>query len=317
MAGPELPKVLVVVGATGVGKTETACIAAREIGGEIVSADSRQLYRGMHVGTGKPEPAELRAARHHLIDVLDPAERFDAARFSAEARRCFLEIAGRGRTPMLVGGTGLYVRAALEGLTPFPGTDEGLRRRLRAQEALRPGCLHERLMSVDRRRAAELSPRDLTRIVRALEVFELTGEPMSQVQAGWSPKPWPHLSYGLTRPRGELYGRIDARVDAMAQRGLLSEVRGLLGSGVPAGAPGLRTIGYREIVAHLAGELTMEEALVLVKRNSRRLAKRQITWFRRMPVRRWITLGDPSEAASEIVRDWRQAGSAAGASDST
>jgi tRNA dimethylallyltransferase len=308
LAGPELPKVLVVFGATGVGKTETACLVAREIAGEIVSADSRQLYRRMDVGTGKPTPSELSAARHHLIDVLEPTERFDAARFSQEARRCFLEIAARGRIPMLVGGTGLYVKAALEGLFPAPGTDEELRRRLRAQEAESRGCLYERLKSVDPARADELSPRDLTRVIRALEVFELTGRPMSRIRAEWRPVRWPHLSFGLSRPREELYRRIDARVDAMARAGLREEVQGLLESGVPAGAPGLRTIGYRETVAHLAGELTLDQALALVKRNTRRYAKRQMTWFRRVPDSRWITLGGPHEAASLIVRNWRSAG---------
>jgi tRNA dimethylallyltransferase len=308
LAGPELPKVLVVVGATGVGKTETACLVAREIAGEIVSADSRQLYRGMDIGTGKPGASELSAARHHLIDVLEPTERFDAARFSAEARRCFLEIAARGMTPMLVGGTGLYVKAALEGLFPAPGRDEELRRRLRAQEERDQGCLYERLKSVDPGRAGELSPRDLTRVIRALEIFELAGVPMSKIQAEWRPVRWPHLSFGLARPREELYRRIDARVEAMAQGGLRDEVRGLLDRGVPAGAPGMRTIGYRELVAHLDGGLTTEEALALVKRNTRRYAKRQMTWFRRMPGPSWITLGEPRDAASEIVRRWCDAG---------
>ena len=307
MAGPRLPRVLVIVGPTGVGKTETACLAAQAIEGEVVSADSRQIYRGMDIGTGKPGPDELRAARHHMLDLVEPTEPFDAARFSAEARRCFLEIGARGRTPMLVGGTGLYVKAALEGLFPGPSRNEDLRRGFLFEEEREPGILHRRLGIVDPKKAKELSPRDLARIVRALEVYELTGKTLSESQAGWTGEQWPHMAFGLVRPRRELCRLIDARVGKMVQRGLIDEVKRLLAAGVPPDAPGLKSIGYREIVACLAGKMSADEAVSLVKRNSRRYAKRQMTWFRRMSVRRWITLGDASAAASLVVDEWRAA----------
>lgn len=292
MAAVERPRVLVIVGPTGVGKTEVACLVARRIKGEIVSADSRQIYNGMDIGTGKPGRRELEAAVHHMIDVASPEEYFDAARFCAESRRYFVQIASRGKTPMLVGGTGLYVKAAMEGLFPAPVRDEGLRARLWKEERADPGCLYRRLELVDPRKARELSPRDLVRIVRALEVHELTGIPMSEAHDSWKPESWSHVVFGLARDREDLYRRIDARVMEMVREGLFDEVRGLLRAGVSYDAPGMRTIGYREIAAHLRGEIGRDEAISLVQRNSRRYAKRQMTWFKRMRVHMWIVIAE-------------------------
>jgi len=298
----------VIVGPTGVGKTETACAVARSLGGQIVSADSRQIYRGMNVGTAKPSEEELSSVPHHMIDVADPTEEFDAARYAEMARECVRKIQRAGMLPILVGGTGLYVKAALEGLTPAPARDEALRRRLRQEERSSPGTLYARLRRVDPVRAAEVSPGDLTRIVRALEVYELSGSPMSSLRERSRPDPVPHVCFGLVRPRRRLYERIDARVLKMVECGLFEEVEGLLRRGVPEDAPGLRSIGYREIVACLRGEFDRETAVALVQRNSRRYAKRQMTWFRRMSVRRWISVRDAEEAAAAIVAEWRACG---------
>ncbi len=303
MAGPDLPRVLVIVGPTGVGKTDVACRVARELDGEIVSADSRQIYKGMDIGTGKAEPEEPAAAPHHMLDVVEPSETFDAARFGASARGCFSEIASRDMTPMLVGGTGLYVKAALEGLFPGPRGDEGLRRRLREEEARVPGCLHRRLGLVDPAKAGQLNPKDLTRIIRAIEVYELTGVPLSEAQAGWTARPWPHVAFGLTRPREELYARIDARVREMVERGLFEEASRLMHAGFGEGSPGLKTIGYREAVDHLKGRISEDEAISLIQRNTRRYAKRQMTWFSRMAVKSWVVLGDPDEAVVRICAE--------------
>jgi tRNA dimethylallyltransferase len=297
-------KVLVIVGPTGVGKTEVACLVAREIGGEIVSADSRQMYRGLDIGTDKPDRATLKMIPHHMVDVLDPAEQFDAARFAAMARDCFEEISARGKVPILVGGSGLYVKAALYGLFKAPSRDEDLRARLLKEDERRPGGMHARLVKVDPDRASELDRADLQRIVRALEFYELTGRKMSRSLKEWSPQSWPHVAVGLVRPRGELYRRIDARVEEMIRQGLLMEVQSLLEGGLDAESPGLRSIGYREAVACLAGEITSDDAVALIQRHSRRYAKRQMTWFKRMSVTRWISVGDPGDCASQIVGIW-------------
>jgi tRNA dimethylallyltransferase len=306
LAAADASPILVIVGATGVGKTSTACRVAAALGGEIVSADSRQIYKGLDIGTAKPSAEELRAARHHMINVADPREFFDAGRYSEDARALFKSVAARDRVPVLVGGTGLYLRAALEGLFPGPKRDDALRERLRAEERMDPGCLHRRLRHVDPVKAEQLSPRDLIRVLRALEVYELTGVPLSKAQAEWSPEPVHHVAIGLTRPREELYRRIDSRVLEMVKLGLFEEVERLLASGLPPDAPGLKTIGYREIVSCLKGEISRSEAAGLIQRNTRRYAKRQMTWFRRMSIRRWISLEDPNEAAEEIVGLWRR-----------
>jgi tRNA dimethylallyltransferase len=306
LAAPDIPRILAIVGPTGVGKTSTACRVAAGIGGEIVSADSRQIYKGLDIGTAKPTFEELRAAKHHMIDVADPREHFDAGLYSEKARKHFVSIFERGRVPMLVGGTGLYVQAALEGLFPGPKRDDALRERLRAREDSEPGSLHRYLSEVDPDKARQLSPRDITRILRALEVYELTGVPLSQAQVEWTPSALPHLTFGLSRSRESLYGRIDERVRQMVEGGLFDEVRRLLASGLPAGAPGLKTIGYREIVSFLAGEIDREEAVGLIQRNTRRYAKRQMTWFKRMSVSRWISLDGPEDAAGIIVDEWRR-----------
>jgi len=300
-------KLLVIVGPTGVGKTEVACILGRRLGGEVVSADSRQIYRGMDIGTGKPSREQLASVKHHMIDVADPAEAFDAARFAGMARDCIEEIRSRGATPMLVGGTGFYVKATLYGLAEAPGRDEGLRERLRAEESRRPGSLYERLQKLDPVRARELSPNDLVRIVRALEIIELTGRPASELRRRSAPDPVPHVAFGLIRPRSELYRAIDARVDAMVEAGLFEEVEELLRRGVPEWAPGLRTIGYREAIQCLKGRLEKREAIEAIKRNSRRYAKRQLTWFRRTSVRRWISVSDPGQAALAIEAEYAAA----------
>ena len=287
--------VLAIVGPTGVGKTALAVALAGELPIEVVSADSRQVYRGMDIGTGKPTLTERRALRHHLVDVVDPDEPYDAARFAREAAAAIVDIRGRGRFPVLVGGTGLYVRALVRGLEPRPPADHGLRARLRADAGREGGAeaLHRRLAALDPETAARLHPRDLIRVTRALEVVILTGRPAVAPDASWASgmSPYDLLTIGLTMGRGDLYARLDARVDRMLADGLLAEVDRLLTAGFGVDLPAMQGIGYRHLAPVLTRGTPLAEATRTMKRDTRRYAKRQWTWFAREPGVRWISTG--------------------------
>jgi tRNA dimethylallyltransferase len=292
-AAPVQP-VLAIVGPTGVGKTAVAAALAREWPVEVVSMDSRQVYRRMDIGTGKPTLAERRAVRHHLVDVADPDERYDAARFAREARAAIADIRARGRWPVLVGGTGLYFRALVRGLSPLPPADPALRRRLRAEVAARGApALHARLRDLDPAAAARIHPRDVVRVVRAIEVVSLTGDCLGTVHGRAVPAPAPAggvLAVGLTMARESLYRRLDRRADRMLADGLLEEVRGLLASGIAAELPSMQGIGYRHLVAVVRGAMAIDEATARMKRDTRRYAKRQWTWFARESIAEWVTM---------------------------
>ncbi|HVV85765.1 MAG TPA: tRNA (adenosine(37)-N6)-dimethylallyltransferase MiaA [Kofleriaceae bacterium] len=279
------PRLVVIVGPTGAGKTALAVDLALAAGAEIVSCDSQQVYTGMDLGTGKATAAERARVRHHLLDVLRPDEEMTAARFIALADAAIADAAARGRPVVVAGGTGLYVRALLFGLFEGPGADPALRAALDARAAAAGvPALHAELAAVDPDLAARVDPHDRKRIVRALEVFTLTGTPMSEHQRrhdhrAVAPR-YPHRVVGLAPPRARLYPQIDARVDAMLAAGLVDEVAALRAAGY---APPLRSqqaIGYAELHEHLAGRLDLSAAIDLVKRNSRRYARRQLAWYR-------------------------------------
>ncbi|RJX17007.1 MAG: tRNA (adenosine(37)-N6)-dimethylallyltransferase MiaA [Ammonifex sp.] len=280
---------LVITGPTATGKSAVAVETALRVNGEIISADSMMVYRGMDVGTAKPTLAERKGVPHHLIDVVDPQESFSVAAFQALAREQIREINARGRLPVLVGGTGLYIRAVLEGYRFTGGVDRELRHRL-AEEARRhgPGYLHDRLRSVDPAAAQSLHANDLKRVIRALEVYYETGGDASE-EARTEPVPaYDALVFGLRIERQELYRRIEARVDNMLSEGLVDEVTKLLKGGLRRDVTAMQALGYKEIAAYVTGEMSLEEAVSVLKRNTRRFAKRQFTWFRRDARIRWL-----------------------------
>ena len=283
-----LPKILVIAGPTGSGKGELARHLAVKLGGELISADSRKIYRGLDIGTAKPTVAMRRLVAYHLIDVCSPAERFSAARFCSMARAVIVDIRARGKVPIVVGGTGLYVRAALYGLIDVPRTNELVRSRLEAEENQEPGCLFRRLLEVDPDAAARLRPGDRLRITRALEVYELTGRPMTLVQRehGFAQRTFRAWQVAPRWPRAELYRRINERIDRMLDAGWLEEVKRLRHEGLSA-APALRVVGYRELNSYLDGERPWDETYAVIQRAHRRYARRQLTWFKTVPELNW------------------------------
>ncbi|MDR7499318.1 MAG: tRNA (adenosine(37)-N6)-dimethylallyltransferase MiaA, partial [Armatimonadota bacterium] len=294
------PPLVVICGPTAVGKTAAAVALAARLGAEIVAADSRTVYRYMDIGTAKPSVEQRRAVPHHLLDIADPDEVVTLARYRDLALEAIRQIRGRGRVPLLVGGTGLYIRAVVNGFAiPAVAPDWELRRRLEALEASAPGTLYTRLCRVDPAAAARIHPRNLRRVIRALEVYERTGAPISQLQRRGDPV-GRVVQVGLTMDRAALYRRIDERADSQIAAGLVDEVRDLLRRGYAPTLPAMSGVGYKEIVAHLTGQVSLEEAVRRLKRNTRRLAKRQYTWFRADPRIRWIDVDQWS--ADEVAR---------------
>jgi tRNA dimethylallyltransferase len=298
-------KLIAVVGPTATGKTALAVALARAIDGEVVGADSRQVYRHMDIGTAKPTAAERALAPHHLLDVVDPDEPFSLAQYQELAILALEDIWARGRQPLLVGGSGQYVWALLEGWTvPRLPPQRELRRSLEERAAAEGAeALHRELAQVDPQAAARIDARNVRRVIRALEVYQATGRPISFWQEK-APPSWDTLIVGLTGPRDELYRRIDARVDAMMAAGLVDEVRDLLAMGYSPELPSMSGIGYREVCQHLAGELDLPAAVAHIKTATHRLARQQSTWFRGdAPRIRWIdvSLGDSFQEAARIV----------------
>lgn len=299
-----LPMV-VILGPTAVGKTEVAVQLAERLDGEIVSADSRLLYRGMDIGTAKPGEEERTRVPHHLIDVAEPDEIWSLAVYQREAYRAISEIHVRSRLPFLVGGTGQYIRAVVEGWTiPEVKSDPELREALESwAEEIGPEGLHARLAAVDQKAAAKIDYRNLRRSVRALEVVLKTGRRFS-TQRRKNPPPYRILQVGLTRPREELYARIDARIEAMLAAGLVAEVENLLEQGYSPDLPTLSAIGYREVSAYVGGEISLEEAIILMKRHTRQFVRRQANWFKEEdPDIHWFNL--ESQTVDDVARTIR------------
>src|SRR5271170_5209386 len=290
-----------IVGPTGAGKSALAMEVAERAHCEIVNADSRQFYRGMDLGTAKPSLEDRRRVPHHLIDVRNPDESLDVAEFAQLARAAIEEIAGRGRNPLVVGGSGLYLRVIRGGIFRGPPASPEIRDRM-AKIAEEQGVahLHQRLREIDREAADRIGVNDLYRIVRALEVFELTGETISahQRRHRFADIGYESLTVGVEVERKKLYEAIDWRFDAMIAAGLVDEVSALIDSGYSPEKPPLSTIGYKQIAAHLRGEIALADAVAAAKQESRRLAKRQLTWFRREAQIVWL---DPDSGAQDAV----------------
>ena len=275
------PPLIIIGGPTAIGKTALALTLAEELGGEIVAADSLQVYRYLDIGTAKPSLEDRQGVPHHLIDVVDPDESFTAKDYEQLALEIIGDISSRGRVPIVVGGTGLYIRALLYGIFPGPGEDPALRSALyREAQELGSEGLHRRLQEVDPEAASKIHPHDLFRIVRALEVYLLTGRPISEHQKNYRrPQLQPLVYMGLKRKREVLYRLIEERVDRMIEKGLLQEVEGLLRMGYTKALKPMQSLGYRHLIEHLEGIYSLDQAVALFKRDSRRYAKRQMTWF--------------------------------------
>jgi tRNA dimethylallyltransferase len=305
---PEASALIIVLGPTAVGKSRIAVDLALRFGGEVISGDSIQVYRGFDIGTDKPTPETRRGVAHHLIDIVGPEVQFTAADFVREALDAARAIAGRGRLPIVAGGTGLYIKALCDGLFPGPGRDPAVRAALEA-EAREKGLetLFRRLEALDPEYARKIRSRDRIRIVRALEVHAATGRPISEhFRATESPiKGRPVMRLGLRLEREELNRRINDRVDRMFERGLVEEVRGLLERGVAETSPPFRALGYSQVLRHLRGEIGRDEAVALTKTETRHYAKRQMTWFRKMAEVVWFS-PDDGPALEDFVQNHLQ-----------
>jgi tRNA dimethylallyltransferase len=292
-------------GATASGKTAVGVELARRLNAEIVSLDSMALYRGMDIGTAKPSESERADVPHHLVDVIEPDEEFSVAQYVEAAGAAVQEITARGRVPLFVGGTPLYLKALLRGLFSGPPADWELRRRLQAvAEAEGNAGLHARLAAVDPLSARRLHPRDTRRVIRALEVFEKTGRSISELQQQFDRARTAEECrvFVLDWPRTELQERIDRRVEAMFAAGLVEEVRGLLARAKPPGRTASQAVGYREVIEHLHGERALAETIELVKLRTRQFSKRQATWFRSLSECRFVAM-TPQREIGEVARE--------------
>ncbi len=289
------PKVLAIAGPTASGKSELGMALAESFGGEIVCMDSMQIYRRMDIGTAKPTAAERAKIPHHLVDIREPDQAYSVAQYAEDAKAAISNILARGRVPILVGGTGFYLRALTHGLhLGGVPSDPKLRERLKdeAGDAAGRKRLHERLQTVDPVSAERLHINDVARVSRALEVYELTGNPISALEQPAYDSPYEFLIFGTELERAALYSRIDARVDRMMADGLPDEVKALLGEGISPRAQAMQGIGYKELVPVFSNHDPLEHAVSDIKRNSRRYAKRQLTWFRRDNAVHWLDMAE-------------------------
>ena len=292
---PETKNLIIVLGPTAVGKSAIAIRLAQEFGGEVINCDSMQVYKGFDIGTDKISPDQRKNIPHHLLDIVDPTTQFTAAEFVKHARKAIETIRKKQKLPIIAGGTGLYLKALLEGLFPEEKKDPAIRDRLERQAKYKGlGFLRESLLRVDPVYAKKIGERDKIRIIRALEVFQATNKPISEHFAHTRSmvEDFFILKIGLKLERPALYKKIEARVDRMFARGIVDEARGILGEGVDPVSPPFRALGYRQVLNHLSGDLSLEEAIDLTKKETRHYAKRQMTWFRKMAGIRWFKPDD-------------------------
>jgi len=300
---------IVLVGPTAVGKTDTAIALAEILNGEVLSADSMQIYKYMDIGTAKPTVEEMKGIPHHMIDIVEPDEEYSVAQFQQLARKVIQEIFERGKIPIVAGGTGLYVNSLIYPMDfTEAGEDMNFRKKMNAL-ALEKGneYLYRKLREIDEKTATRLHPNDIRRIIRALEIYHLTGKPMSYYRQDLekTDKPYNTIMIGLTMERSGLYDRINRRVDIMIERGLVKEVEGLLKRGYSKDLTSMQGLGYKEIIAYLEGKRTLLESKEILKRNTRRFAKRQYTWFKRIENVYWVDRGifdTVEEMANHLVK---------------
>jgi tRNA dimethylallyltransferase len=299
--------IISIFGPTAVGKSKLAIDLARKINGEIISADSMQVYRGMDIGTAKPSIEERQNIPHHLIDIRNPDEEWTVSDFVEQTSKLASQITEKGKVPLLVGGTGLYLWALLEGFSfPMAPADKEVRQRLEKEPLPK---LYERLKKVDPQAAEKIHANDKKRIVRALEVYELTGEPISELQGrkDYSPQliagnsSIPSILIGLTLPREELYRRIEERVDNMIEKGLIEEVKGLLAKGYSKNLPSFQALGYKEAIEYLEGHWTLDKMTEELKKKTRHFARRQMTWFKRFKNVKWFEAPVDTQAILDYI----------------
>ncbi len=284
----------IIVGPTAVGKTAVSILLAQRINGEIISADSRQIYKDMKIGTATPDQAELQRVPHHFVNELELTETYTAGRFAGEGRECIKAILSRGNTPIVAGGAGLYIKALTRGLFEEPARDGEIRDRLYS-EIRRHGAeyVYERFRQLDPEYASEVHIHDVKKIVRALEIHEVTGKrPSEQFDSSHQPLEYPYRIIGLHRNRKTLYDRINRRVEHMLEEGLVEEVKSILSRGYTGDENALQTVGYQEIINYVRGSITLEEAQRQIQKNSRHYAKRQLTWFRNQHPTQWFRFED-------------------------
>ncbi|MBD0380442.1 tRNA (adenosine(37)-N6)-dimethylallyltransferase MiaA [Paenibacillus sedimenti] len=297
------PKLLVLLGPTAVGKTKLSLDIAQQFQCEIISGDSMQVYRGMDIGTAKASKAEQELVPHHLIDIHDPSYPFSAAEFQERVRNLITDIHARGKLPFIVGGTGLYIESVCYN---YQFTDVGMDEAFRNEQeayAIQHGdeALHLKLRDIDPESADRLHANDRRRVIRALEVFRVSGQTFSEhLAAQKKESPYELCIIGLTMDRALLYQRIEERIDAMMEEGLIEEVKSVLDSGCPKNAISMQALGYKEIVRYLDGELSLEEAVTLLKRDTRRFAKRQLSWFRHMKDIYWVDVTDSANFSAHF-----------------
>ncbi len=302
---------IILTGPTAAGKTALSILLAKAIGGEIISADSMQVYRGMDIGSAKVTKEEMDGVPHHLIDVLEPDQEFNVVVFKELALEAMDGICSRGRVPILVGGTGFYIQALLYDIDFTENdADPAIRRELEAfAEHEGPGALHRILAQVDPKSAELIHENNVKRVIRAIEYYRQTGEPISfhNEKERRKESPYNFLYYVINMDREKLYRRIDARIDRMLEAGLVDEVRALKERGIKRGMTSMQGLGYKEILDYLDGRCTLEEAVYVLKRDTRHFAKRQLTWFKRERQVRWLDTeafgGSPQAMAASILKD--------------
>jgi tRNA dimethylallyltransferase len=305
-----MSQVLAIVGPTASGKTTLSILLAERLGGEIVSADSRQIYRYLDIGTAKPTPEELKRVAHHFINIFDPDRYYNAGDYGQQARANIQELLNQNKQPILVGGSGLYVRAVIDGIFEGPGKNSEIREQLETEaHTLGPEILFERLKKADPASAARMDATKMRRVIRALEVYYATGKPISDLHSNQEIKtPFEAVQFGLEWDRKTLYYRIERRTDEMIENGLIEEVRDLLEKGYSRGANALNTVGYKEAIDFIDGKITKDEMIRLIKQNTRHYAKRQLTWFRADKRIRWIPVNNGTDwnmIAGVIQKEFR------------